>query len=370
MRLYKMELYKLLYRKIFRISMPAVLGILFAYFLLICVGEERSTINGSLYTGFEAIRRDREITEEFRGILTDEKAGRIIEEYGFPSQVIENYGGFRDENYLYGFVTEYLGNGYLKSWDDYRISTGLRPLRESELGKAAEASGRAVILDYAKGWPAFLELLQLGMILGSALVVAAASPVFSEEQQSRMAALLFTSREGREKDAFAKTAAAFTAAALIYIVITSFIFLLVGVVYGFDGGECMSGMTLMQYGFYPASPVSLKSTAFITFLMLSLDLLALFTLCAITLCVSAHQKTAFHTVVLTFAVWTAPLLLRLLFNGAGYLLASGTPLFLVMTGILADWYDMLFIPVSIAACILVCTAFSGWNAWRRAEANV
>ena len=129
MRLYKMELYKLLYRKIFRISMPAVLGILFAYFLLICVGEERSTINGSLYTGFEAIRRDREITEEFRGILTDEKAGRIIEEYGFPSQVIENYGGFRDENYLNGFVTEYLGNGYLKSWDDYRISTGLRPLR-------------------------------------------------------------------------------------------------------------------------------------------------------------------------------------------------------------------------------------------------
>ena len=94
MRLYKMELYKLLYRKMFWISLAAVLGILTAYFTFVCVGEERTTIDGTLYTGLEAVSRDREITEEFKGILTDEKARRIIDQYGLPSQIEENYGGF------------------------------------------------------------------------------------------------------------------------------------------------------------------------------------------------------------------------------------------------------------------------------------
>ena len=370
MRLYKMELYKLLYKKMFWISLAAVLGILSAYFILVCVGEERTTIDGTLYTGLEAVSRNREITEEFKGVLTDEKARRIIDTYGFPSQVEENYGGFRDENYLNGFVTEYLGNGYMRDWEDYQISTGLRPLQETELGKAAEASGRAVILDYAKGWTVFADLLQLGMILGSALVVAVVSPVFSEEHQTRMSALLFTSRNGREKDTLAKIMAAFTAAVLIYIVIVSFLFLTVGAVYGFGGGKCMSGTVLISFYVTPSFPVTTMPAGAIVLLMLSLDLLAIFTICALTLCVSAHQKTAFHTVVLTLALWTAPLLLRLLFNGAGYLLASGTPMFLVMTGILQDWYGMLFIPAGISACILVCAALSGWNTWRKAEASV
>ena len=50
MRLYRMELYKLLYKKIFRFGLLAVLGILLAYFLLVSVGGERTTINGELYT--------------------------------------------------------------------------------------------------------------------------------------------------------------------------------------------------------------------------------------------------------------------------------------------------------------------------------
>ena len=156
MRLYRMELYKLLYKKNFRFGLLAVLGILLAYFLLVSVGGERTTINGELYTGFAAVREDRRITEKFRGVLTDEKARQIIEQYGFPSKVEENYGGFRDENYLNGFVTEQLGNGYYFSWDDYQISTALQPLAESGLGAAARAAGREVLLDYAEGWGVFL----------------------------------------------------------------------------------------------------------------------------------------------------------------------------------------------------------------------
>ena len=131
----------------------------------------------------------------------------------------------------------------------------------------------------------------------------------------------------------------------------------------------MSGTVLISFHVDPASPVTTKTAGAVILLMLGLDLLALFTLCALTLCVSAHQKTAFHSVVLTFALWTAPLLLRILFNGAGYLLASGTPMFLVMTGILQDWYGMLFIPAGISVCILVYATLFSWNTWRKSEAT-
>lgn len=370
MRLYRMELYKLLYKKIFRFGLLAVLGILLAYFLLVSVGGERTTINGELYTGFAAVREDRRITEKFRGVLTDEKARQIIEQYGFPSKVEENYGGFRDENYLNGFVTEQLGNGYYFSWDDYQISTALQPLAESGLGAAARAAGREVLLDYAEGWGVFLDLLQLGMILGSALIVTVVSPVFSEEHQTKMSTLLLASRNGREGAAFAKEAAAFTAAALIYAATAAAAFSMTGLVYGFRGGSCMSGMVLTPHGLNTALAFTLKPVAWAAFLMLAVDFLALMTLCAMTLCVSAHQKTAFHTAVLTLAAWAAPLLLRILFGGAGYFLACGTPMFLVMTGVLTEWYSVLFLPAGIAVCILAASTLSGWNTWRKSEADV
>lgn len=261
MRLYRMELYKLLYKKIFRFGLLAVLGILLAYFLLVSVGEERTMIDGEVYTGFAAVREDRRITEKFRGVLTDEKGRQIIEQYGFPSKVEENYGGFRDENYLNGFVTEQLGNGYYFSWDDYQISTALQPLAESGLGAAARAAGREVLLDYAEGWGVFLDLLQLGMILGSALIVTVVSPVFSEEHQTKMSTLLLASRNGREGAAFAKEAAAFTAAALIYAATAAAAFSMTGLVYGFRGGSCMSGMVLTPHGLNTALAFTLKPVA-------------------------------------------------------------------------------------------------------------
>ena len=110
-----------------------------------------------------------------RGTLTDRKAKEIIDEYGFPSEVEEYYGGFRDENYLNGFVTEQLGNGYMRDWEDYEISTALYPMEQTELGKAARITGEDILFDYTGGWAALLDTLQMGMILGSILILIGVS---------------------------------------------------------------------------------------------------------------------------------------------------------------------------------------------------
>ena len=65
--------------------------------------------------------------------------------------------------------------------------------------------------------------------------------------------------------------------------------------------------------------------------------------------------------------WMLPLLLRILFSGIGYLLASGTPLFLIMTGILYDWYSFLFFPAGIAVCIFTVCIINSWQAYKASE---
>ncbi len=360
MRLYKTELFKLFYRKFFMVCLLCVLGILLFDFYFINAGDERSTVNGKLYTGYKAVQEDRKITKEFRGVLTDDKAEQIIEKYGFPSKVEEYYGDFRDQNYLNGFITEYLGNGYFRDWDDYKVSTSLYTISQTDLGRAAEAGGNEIILDYTKGWTVFFDILQLGMILGSVLVLVGVSPVFSEEYQNNMSALLFTSEEGKSKDIIAKIAACFTMTTIIYIAIVVCVSVCIGAVYGFEGKDCIIG-TVLANSLNPESPETMKTVLYFASLTLVLDYLALISLCAITVCVSAHSKTLFHAVSVSCMIWLAPLLIRLMGSGAGYLLITGTPLFMIMTVVLLDIYRILIIPVMIAMCTLILCTISSWR---------
>lgn len=358
MRLYRMELYKLLNRKFFLISVVLTLMIVFSYFYFVNVGDERSVVNGQIYTGIQAVRTDRQITKQYAGILTDEKAEQIIKKYGFPSKVEKYYGQFRDENYLNGFVTEQLGNGYMSDWENYKISTALIPIADTELGKAADITGTKIVLDYTRGWAAFLDTLQLGMILGSILILIGVSPVFAEERQSKTEVLLFTSLNGKEKDIVAKTASAFTLSFLIYLVIVLSVFLSVGIVYGFSGADCMTGLVKGYYLNADKSVTMISVRKFVE-IELILNFLAMNCLCAITVCVSAYFESTFHAVVLSSIVWLAPILFRIIFRGGGYLLLTGTPVFLIMPAVLMDMYNILFIPAAIAAVILSACTFYG-----------
>ena len=63
MQLYKMELYKLFCNKIFIIGLLAVTGLMLLYFGLVEVSEERAVVDGSVYSGYEAVQMNRKITE-------------------------------------------------------------------------------------------------------------------------------------------------------------------------------------------------------------------------------------------------------------------------------------------------------------------
>ena len=155
MRLFRMEIYKLYHEKVFLWGVLSVIGLMMIFFWFAEVGNELAVIGEESYFGYEAVQVNRNITEEFEGIITDEKIDQIIKKYGIPSKLGENMPNWRDGNYLNDFVVLYFTNG---SWQAQILPTQTYALEESELGKVCENRGIAPTLEYVKGSVSYTHL--------------------------------------------------------------------------------------------------------------------------------------------------------------------------------------------------------------------
>ena len=331
MRLYRMELYKLYHKKVFLIGSALTILILLFYFRLM-INEQMTTVDGVTYYDFEAVKIDRQITEAYRGELTDEKVRRIVEEYGLPLDVKENHGWWKNVNYLNRFVADYLSDGYIRTWDDYRIPMEVYDIADTELGAVQEARGKTITLAYTAGWQVLFKTLEIGMVLASILVIMGVSVVFAQESQVGMLSLLFTTQEGKEKDAKMKIAAAFTLTIIVYGIVILFTLGLCDSVFGMDGSDCPLYMAVPDNVWLNINFVSsYMPVQTFMWIIIGFDFLAMMLLCAITLCVSAHCRSNFGAVTIAAALWGAPLLGGMLLGGLGYFIATCMPLYMVMT---------------------------------------
>lgn len=375
MRLYKMELYKLCGRKMFIIGALCVIGVVLFGFA-VKVSSEESVVDGIRYKGYQAVQKDRQITKEFEGILTDEKAEKIIEKYGFPSEVEVFYAYYRDANYLNMLVEKCLSNGYFNNWEDYKIATDIYSIEDTDLGAYRNYTGKEIVLEYNNGWLVFLNVLETGLILGSILVLYSVSTVFAGERQSGMLVLLFTTKEGKNKDIYAKIAAVFTIALGVWLCITVIGLLLCGIVYGYSGLHTLAGMS--KISFYQVSaymPKTMWSMGKFIVIVLLRSLLGMFLLCSITMCISALLKSPFNAVVCAAIVWVMPvllwILLRILLQGGGQSLISyiilyiirclifSSPIYMVMYDTIESGRAMVML-MSIAAALLIICSISSY----------
>ena len=67
-----------------------MIGLMMIHFWFIEVGNELAVVCEKSYSGYTAVQINRQITEEFEGMITDEKIDRIIEKYGIPSKLAGN----------------------------------------------------------------------------------------------------------------------------------------------------------------------------------------------------------------------------------------------------------------------------------------
>lgn len=331
MRLYGLELYKLVHGKAFLIW-SVLSAFLLVFYFWAQTDCERTTVNGEKFYGADAVRIDRQITEEYRGELTDEKIGKIVKDYGLPSEAVYDCPGWYDENYLNGFVADYLTDGYLHDWDNYRTPSKVYAIADTELGELSKVMGKGIYFAYTNGWKAFLDILQIGMVFASALILFGVSGVFAQEGQTNMAPLIFTTVEGRKKDIWAKTAAAFTLTIIVYGTVVFLCLLLSFCVFGLDGAQCPACVALPRKVFFRAEiSLSYVPVGTLALRILTWNLTAVFLLCAVTLCVSAHYRSNFGAVSMAAALWGMPLFLTMFSGGLGYFFTSCMPIFLVMT---------------------------------------
>lgn len=310
MCLYKMELYKLCHKKSFIASFLFVL-VVGLFFFYEDVQTQYCAINGIEYTGLKAIQANRQITEEFRGILTDDKVAQIVEKYGFPDGEPDRYDRLAG-NFLNTFVMSYVSDGYNNGWDDYRLATRTVPLADSDLGRYHAAAGMEILLEYYDGWESFLSQFGALMLGVSILILYIVSIVFSEEEQVGMKPLMFTTKDGPFADTLAKIAAAFSISAGVWLVSVLFYLLLYCTVYGTGGLHCIADL-ISTYRFQE-NPLLMQPAGNYLALRLLSSLLAVLELCAITICVSASCRSSFHAIVAAGICYVMPFLGFILFQ--------------------------------------------------------
>lgn len=379
MRLYKMELYKLCHRKLFIIGAVCVIGILMLFFC-IKVSDESAYVDGIAYRGYQAVQVNRRITEAFKGVLTDEKVEKIVEKYGFPQIVEERYYGFSDTNFLNYFVMEYFSDGYFYGWDDYKVASCVYPIEDTELGAVKKLTGRELILEYNNGWFVFLDVLVMGLMLGSVLVLFSVSITFSGESRSKMLQLLFTTKEGRKNDIYIKIAAAFTVTGIIWAVVVILDLLLCGAVFGFDGLECFVGATKIMFLWARTGAPSVISVGHFTMISLMRGFVGMMLLCAVVLYISASFKSSFYVITVSSVYFAAPFLIMALAvsTGAGSffmrvllsitrILQYISPLIMIMPNSVIDVYRIWQALCGIAVVACVLCVISAYRRYRRRQ---
>lgn len=363
MRLYKMELYKLCHKKVFIIGALCVIAIILFTFAL-QVWNEEATVDGVQYMGYRAVQVNREITEEFKGPLTDEKVERIVEKYGFPSKVEHGWNHFRDANFLNEFVLKHLSNGYMNTENDYRVATETYPIAETILGEVMDYTGEELILEYYHGWNAFLEVLSVGMVMGSIFILCTLSGMFAGEGQTRMLPLLFTTKEGKDKDIRARIAAAFTVAVGVWGCIFFLDLLLCGIVFGFDGLHCYNGIVVWFPWPYPKSVIPMGDYILAAAV---LSFFGIVSLCFITICISAYYKSVFHAVVVSALCYGLPVLIAMLadgFHGITKILYAA-PVFMVIYRVIEDIYQIWMLPVGISIAVALFCMVKAYRKYER-----
>lgn len=302
MRLFHMEGYKLLHKKICMIGGSIGICFLVFYFLAVQVGEEQTCFSGVSYQGFAAINKDREIAGEFSGKLTDEGMKEILETYGVPKVPAKNRRSWTDSNYLTAFIVEHFSNA---DPGKSRPAEYFIPIAESEWRSyATDSEPAAIDFGYMSGFKVFMDLWQMTIVFVCIWVMLMAAPVFSEEKQLKTKALIFTSEKGKRSDTWAKTGAVIFIAVLAYLAVFLLIAVLVGSTYGFSGAETAAGIVL-GYARLDSSLV-FQPIWLVVLLYLLTGLGGVITTAAITLFASGLCKNTFHTIAAALSIYVLP----------------------------------------------------------------
>lgn len=322
MRLFRLEFEKIAFRRTTVIFMASVIVINLILFFLIHVWDESSIVDGREYRGMAAIRKDREITREYAGEFTDEKAREIIARYGFPIYK-ENYP--LQGNYINKLVAAELT----------QINQGVQPHTLEELRpveEAVRAGNKPVLFGYARGWEVLTENLNFMLIILFIFLIIAVSPIFAEEFSLGTASVVLASERGKKQDTVCRICAALAYALSCFLIAFLSNTALCAAFYGTEGLDTAMALILWNYTWQGSI-----GEFIIMFFLIGMVGTIIHT--AAILAVSAAARHSFNALTVSAVLFLAPLgiwLVTMPFISGGFLnyllrlVISSTPLMLAM----------------------------------------
>lgn len=246
--------------------------------------------DGEYIGGGEAVAYEKKVAAEYEGVLTEEKAQRILEQYAPEAPD----GGVWTVNSTYNTIQSWFGNRD-GSYNGLTVEEAF-PDYEGE---------EPLILGYADGYAGFLFTgMYLMMAVGVVLAIAL-SPVFSQEYASGTDALILASRHGKRRCGRAKVLAAY----LFTLLVTGSCFLVMILIFlagfGLTGGGSsiqLNNRDLLRSLSYSMTCLEAAGTCLVLWLAGALILTA------VILVLSALCRTSFVTLIAALALYILPML--------------------------------------------------------------
>lgn len=272
--------------------------------------------DGTILHGRAAIRREKEMLEPYRGVLTDELVEEI--EQGFDwnerqKEIVFTTNGKVKVPYVHEVVsglytttletTEYLDD----DGSHYTASIVASTETPKKIADVFPDSALPLRMEYSLPWLNMWESMLGTMFLLPVLVLFVLSPIFSEERTHQMNALLLTSRFGKRKCFRAKITAAYFMGAVFAMV---YILFYVLVTLAFFGGDGLNGSIQISspFGFYQDLPYAKTVGSAIrdTVLLCTADVFFTVTL---TVLGSVLAKHVLNGMVISAGLWAWPIVL-------------------------------------------------------------
>lgn len=363
--IWKEELYKICSRKIIWLGV----FLLLAFSSIRLYGEVShytTVIDGKTYHGQEAIRKDRELTARFRGLLTKEKIQQIYNEYGFF--YYDAKSGEAAGNYLNRFITEEFTN--------FRQTDGVDP-REVHFREGKDWENNSAYLlknevrfDYVYGWNDFAEMYILVTVALFVILILGISPSFAEEYQLKTADILRTTRRGKGAGIWMKILASLCFSVTLTCAACICLWCIYLAVYGVQGLDASAILLSFAtpYGYCPKNVLGFF--LYITFLGISGAVL----LTGIEMMISALCKNPFLALIFSLTIYLFPVLwmnvLRFMCPFGQAILTKVThfmvsmPVYLPMSTGFALPSEQMIIHLCIALAVTAGGIYTGYYRYR------
>lgn len=252
---------------------------------------DEKTHSLKILTGFAAVRYDREVDDEYAGLLTDEKAREMDSDLSALQRSLEGYSEDDAACVMNSYANRQAILENLKNPDG-----SLRPV--------SQGYPHPLRLGYSAGWKGMVGSFSgvVALILCAVLIVCI-SPVFSQEYDWKTDSVLCCTRYGKSRLISAKIRASFLFLSAVFAAFAAINFCLYGAAYGLDGADCSIQSSVAYAG-------SGYSMTFLQLWLYSLimGLVGLFCLAAVVLCISAASRGSMTSAICSMAAVLAPLL--------------------------------------------------------------